>query len=87
MYNVNGFPITLSQELQGNLGTGEDETGSRKNPNAFHVNDQSGTVQPIGYPFSFPLNLPDAWNPNLPWGSSPCPSEMSTSYSNNDCYT
>ncbi|KAF8408097.1 hypothetical protein HHK36_007238 [Tetracentron sinense] len=87
MQQYNGFPITLSQELQGNLGTGEDETGSRKNPNAFHVNDQSGTVQPIGYPFSFPLNLPDAWNPNLPWGSSPCPSEMSTSYSNNDCYT
>ncbi|KAF8399470.1 hypothetical protein HHK36_015335 [Tetracentron sinense] len=82
MQECNGFPITLTQEI-GNMGTGEEDTGLRKNLNAFHANNQWETVQPIG----FPSNLPNAWRLNLLWDSPPCPSEMSTSYSTNKCYT
>ncbi|OVA13361.1 NAC domain [Macleaya cordata] len=79
----NGFSLTLPQEMQGNMGTGEEETYSRKNPNAFQVNsNQWGTIRSVGFPF----DLPDAWKTNLPWDSPPCPSEMSTSYSTNKCY-
>lgn len=83
-----GFSISLPQEIQANMTAEEDETEiSRKNPNPNQDNNSWGTVRPIGFPFSLPLNLPDAWKPNLPWDSPPCPSEMSTTYSTNNCYT
>jgi hypothetical protein len=79
-----GFSISLLQEIQENMGTGEDEGGLRKNSGAA-PNDEWGTIRSIGFPFSLPSN--DVWKPNLPWDSPPCPSEMSTSYSTNKCYT
>lgn len=79
-----GFSISLPQEMQENVATGEDEGGLRKNSGAA-PNDEWGTIRSIGFPFSLPSN--DAWKPNLPWDSPPCPSEMSTSYSTNKCYT
>ncbi|KAE8021673.1 hypothetical protein FH972_007544 [Carpinus fangiana] len=80
-----GFSISMPQEMQENMGTGEDYEAAggliRKNSN-----DEWGTIRSIGFPFSLPSN--DAWiKPNLPWDSPPCPSEMSTSYSTNTCYT
>ncbi|XP_030942005.1 protein FEZ [Quercus lobata] len=79
-----GFSISLPQEMQENLGTGEDVSGLRKNQGAA-LNNQWETIQSIGFPFNLPSN--DAWRPNLPWDSAPCPSEMSTNYSTNKCYT
>ncbi|GMY13632.1 protein FEZ-like [Fagus crenata] len=79
-----GFSIGLPQEMQENMGIGEDEAGLRKNQGAA-FNNQWGTIQSIGFPFTLPSD--DAWRPNLPWDSPPCPSEMSTSYSTNKCYT
>ncbi|KAF8390212.1 hypothetical protein HHK36_024735 [Tetracentron sinense] len=84
--HYNGFSITLPQEMQGNMGTGE-ETCLRKNPNTNLVNNQWGTIRSIEFPFSLPSNLPEAWKPNVQWDSPPCPSELSTSYSTNKCYT
>ncbi|KAK3212715.1 hypothetical protein Dsin_017421 [Dipteronia sinensis] len=83
---VRGFSISLPQEMQGHTIIEEDdESGSRKNP---QENNQWGSVRSIGFPFSLPLNMPEAWKPNnLPWDSPPCPSEMSTTYSPNNCYT
>lgn len=78
-----GFSISMPQEMQENMGTGEDEAAGliRKNSN-----DEWGTIRSIGFPFSLPSNETN-WKPNLPWDSPPCPSEMSTSYSTNTCYT
>jgi hypothetical protein len=82
----NGFSINLLQEMQGDIGTG-DETGLRKNPSSIQDNNLLGTIRSIGFPFSLPSNLPDAWKSNLPWDSPSCPSEMSTTYSTNKCHT
>ncbi|CAK7328006.1 unnamed protein product, partial [Dovyalis caffra] len=83
----NGFSINLLQEMQGNMGTGEEDAGLRKNPGSIHDNNMVGTIRSIGFPFSLPSNLPDAWKSNLPWDSPSCPSEMSTTYSTSKCYT
>ncbi|XP_010258365.1 PREDICTED: protein FEZ [Nelumbo nucifera] len=85
---LNGFSISLPQEMQGHMGTGVEETCLRKNSNISYVNNQQWeNVRTIGFPFSLPSSTFDAWKPNFPWDSSPCPSEMSTSYSTNKCYT
>ncbi|KAJ4823934.1 hypothetical protein Tsubulata_009769, partial [Turnera subulata] len=90
--HFNGYSINLSssQEIQGTMSTREDEEANlRKNPS--HAPDHSsqwGTIRSIGFPFSFPSTLPDAWKPNLPWDSPSCPSEISTTYSTTSkCYT
>ncbi|KDP27142.1 hypothetical protein JCGZ_19841 [Jatropha curcas] len=75
----NGFAISLSQDTQANMGAEEDEANLRKNSNGIYDNNQWGTVRSIGFPFSLPSNLP--------WDSPPCPSEMSSTYSTNKCYT
>ncbi|KAG7985391.1 hypothetical protein I3843_03G023800 [Carya illinoinensis] len=82
---LSGFSVSLPQDVQENLGTGEDEAGFSRNLDATLLNNQWGTIRSIGFPFSLPSN--DAWKPNLSWDSPPCPSEMSTSYSANKCYT
>ncbi|OVA09013.1 NAC domain [Macleaya cordata] len=83
-----GFSITLPQEMQGNMGLGEEEeTWLRKNTNTFNVNDQWGTIRSVEFPFSLPSTLPDVWRSTLAWDSLPCPSEISTSCSTNNCYT
>ncbi|KAJ6926903.1 protein FEZ-like [Populus alba x Populus x berolinensis] len=83
----NGFSINLVQEMQGNTGTGDDEAGFRKNPSSIHENNLVGTIRSIGFPFSLPPNLADAWKSNLAWDSPSCPSEMSTTCSTNKCNT
>ncbi|KAK9277020.1 hypothetical protein L1049_006559 [Liquidambar formosana] len=82
------FSITLPHEMQGRV-SNEEETGLIKNSNLTHFDEyQWGTVRSIGFPFSLPLNLGDAWKSNLQWDSSPSPSDqMSTSFSTNKCYT
>ncbi|KAJ7970981.1 NAC domain protein [Quillaja saponaria] len=79
------FSISEPQQMLGNMGSEAVEESSRKNTGAIQATQQWGTVRSIGFPFSLPLN--DDWKPNLPWDSPPCPSEMSTSYSTNKCYT
>ncbi|KAF9663725.1 hypothetical protein SADUNF_Sadunf17G0081900 [Salix dunnii] len=81
----NGFSINLLQEMQGNIGTG-DETGLRQDPSSIQDNNLLGTIRSIAFPFSLPPNLPQAWKSNLPWDSPSCPSEMSTTYSTNKCH-
>lgn len=87
-----GFSINLSQnQTQGNMETGENEGGFRKNlssstSHANNNNGQWGSIRPIAFPFSLASD-DDAWKPTLPSDSPPCPSDMSTSYSTNKCYT
>ncbi|XP_073304211.1 NAC transcription factor 29-like [Primulina huaijiensis] len=59
---------------QGNLGQGE---GLVQNVEQFDVN--------MGFGYSFPSSLGDAWRSNFLWDSSPCPSELSANYSTNNC--
>ncbi|XP_002270334.1 protein FEZ [Vitis vinifera] len=82
----NGFPVTLPQDIQGNVCSGE-EAALLKNLNVIHGDDQWESVRAMGFPFGLPLNMAEGWKPNMLWDSSPCPSEMSTSYSTNKCYT
>ncbi|OAY56805.1 protein FEZ [Manihot esculenta] len=86
-HQFNGFSISLHQDTQGSVGAEDGETGLRKNPSGFHDNSQWENMQSIGFPFSLPSNIPDDWKSNLPWDSPPCPSEMSSNYSANKCYT
>ncbi|OMO61933.1 No apical meristem (NAM) protein [Corchorus olitorius] len=67
------FSISLSQDMQGNAGVGD--------------NNHWGNIRSMGFPFSLPSNGCDSWKPNLPWDSPQCPSEMSTTYSTDKCYT
>ncbi|WKA04626.1 hypothetical protein VitviT2T_022642 [Vitis vinifera] len=83
----NGFSISLPEDLQGNIHTGEEDTGFRKSASAGQANNPCGNIRSIGFPFSLPSNVADPWKLNLPWDSPPCPSEMSTSYSTNKGYT
>ncbi|XP_017971925.1 PREDICTED: putative NAC domain-containing protein 94 [Theobroma cacao] len=84
-----GFPGTLPHEMQGNINNnGDHESSLLKNLNVMtHVDDQWEPVRSIGFPFSLPMSMGDAWKPSMPWDSS-CPSEMSTSFSTTTkCYT
>ncbi|XP_021299854.1 putative NAC domain-containing protein 94 [Herrania umbratica] len=83
------FPGTLPHEMQGNINNnGDHESSLLKNLNVMtHVDDQWEPVRSIGFPFSLPMSMGDAWKPSMPWDSS-CPSEMSTSFSTTTkCYT
>ena len=82
-----GFSISLPHDMQPNMATDTEEQGWRKNPCPVQLN-QYETGRTIGFPFSLPPN--DAWNKataTVAWDSLPCPSELSTSYSTNKCYT
>ncbi|XAR51744.1 hypothetical protein NMG60_11006462 [Bertholletia excelsa] len=81
----NCFSISSSQDMQGIIGSEEDDTSLRKNPSTALTNNQWENIRSIGFPFSLPRNLPDAWKPTLSWGSPTCPREMSTTYSSNKC--
>ncbi|KAG6713072.1 hypothetical protein I3842_05G132400 [Carya illinoinensis] len=74
--------INLLQDMQRNV-NGEQAHALMKNPPL--TDDQLESVHSIGFPFSLPLNN-DAWKPDLGWDSSPCPSEMSTSFSTTKSY-
>ncbi|WRX21687.1 NAC domain - like 10, partial [Theobroma cacao] len=82
-----GFSISLPQDMQGNAGVGESEEGMKRNSNATPDDNPWGTIRSMGFPFSLPPNVPDTWKPNLPWDSPQCPSEMSTTYSTDKCYS
>lgn len=83
----NGFTVTLPQDIQSNVCNGE-EAAFLKNLHVTHGDDdQWESVRAVGFPFSFPLSMAESWKPNMLWDSSPSPSEMSTSYSTNKCYT
>ena len=84
----NGFPVILPQDIQSNVCSGE-EAALLKNLHVTHgdYHDQWESVRAIGFPFSLPLSMAESWKPNMLWDSSPSPSEMSTSYSTNKCYT
>ncbi|XP_077213832.1 putative NAC domain-containing protein 94 isoform X2 [Tasmannia lanceolata] len=84
-HQFNSFGVNLPQETQWNIDNGE-EMCIRKNSDCCHINNQSGTIRTVGFPFNV-SNLSDAWKPNLPWDSPPVPSEMSTSCSTNKSYT
>ncbi|RZC58629.1 hypothetical protein C5167_005936 [Papaver somniferum] len=76
-----GFSSMLPQEMQGNISFGEDEEAwLRRTTNTLSANDQWGTVRSVDFPFNLPIS-------NLTWDSLPCPSDISTSYSTNKCYT
>ncbi|KAJ6423577.1 hypothetical protein OIU84_024532 [Salix udensis] len=85
---LSGFSINPLQEMQMCTGDDHEEAGLRKNPGSIHESNLVGSIRSIGFPFSLPSNLPhDAWRSNLAWDSPSCPSEMSTTYSTNKCYT
>ncbi|KAK7833090.1 protein FEZ-like [Quercus suber] len=85
--HCNGFSFSLLQDMQGNIGSGGEQANAlMKNPNLTHADDHWETVRSIGFPLSLPSNN-DAWKTNLVWDSSPCPSEMSTSFSTTKSYT
>lgn len=90
--HTSGFSITLPQEMQvvNMISTQDDESRAAllKNqimtPNDDDVDqDWARTVRTLGFsPLGLPLNMNiDAWKSNFLWDSSPCPSEMSTTYS------
>ncbi|KAI3452838.1 hypothetical protein Pfo_009501 [Paulownia fortunei] len=72
----NGFSATATENMQGNLCHAEEAVLLVKDQNVGQLDDQWGILRSMGYPYSFPLTLPDAWKSNLPWDSSPCPSEL-----------
>ncbi|KAK7266373.1 hypothetical protein RIF29_19017 [Crotalaria pallida] len=80
-----GFSISLPQDnmqMQGttNMGTVVaglvEDHGWRKN---------LSPVQISGFPFN--LSPDDDWKPTFSWESHPCPSDMSTTFATNKCYT
>ncbi|XP_027096343.1 protein FEZ-like [Coffea arabica] len=84
------FSITVPDQVTRRNANHDDqeETALVNDPNVAQRDQLWGTMQPVGYPFNFPLNMGDAWKSNLFWDSSPCPSsDMSTNFSTNKCYT
>ncbi|XWS44295.1 hypothetical protein CRYUN_Cryun15aG0032700 [Craigia yunnanensis] len=81
------FSISFPQDMLSNAGVGENEEGTRKYSNSTPDYNHWETIRSIGFPFSLTPNAPDSWKPNLPWDSPQCPSEMSTTYSTDKCYT
>ncbi|KAI3848066.1 hypothetical protein MKW92_016671 [Papaver armeniacum] len=60
---------------------GEDEEAwLRRTTSTLSANDQWGTVRSVDFPFNLPTS-------NLTWDCLPCPSDISTSFSTNKCYT
>ncbi|PKI37715.1 hypothetical protein CRG98_041893 [Punica granatum] len=79
---MGGFSIGLASDMQASMGTGGvgEETGTRKDTGGGHANGQ-WAIPPrsVTFPFSLPTNML--------WDSPPCPSDMSTGFSTNKCYT
>ncbi|KAL2344482.1 hypothetical protein Fmac_005767 [Flemingia macrophylla] len=66
----NGYHIPLPRDMQGTIGN---HYGNVKIPNYANVprvDDQQLDVRSIGFPFTMPFNIGDAWNSNLHWDSS-----------------
>ena len=78
----NGFTVDLPSDI---LGGGEEE--KKNSCTVVNNNNQWGNMRTLSFPFSLPPNISDEWKLNFPWDYPPCPSEMSTSFSTNTCYT
>ncbi|CAJ2645315.1 unnamed protein product [Trifolium pratense] len=58
------------------------------NVNVPHVDEQElETVRSIGFPFTMPFNIGDAWKSSFVWDTSSCTSDEPSSYSTTKCYT
>jgi hypothetical protein len=58
------------------------------NVNVPNVDEQElETVRSIGFPFTMPFNIGDAWKSSLVWDTSSCTSDEPSSYSTTKCYT
>ncbi|KAF5735539.1 hypothetical protein HS088_TW15G01046 [Tripterygium wilfordii] len=83
--------VYMHQDMQENMGGvgEEDQGGLKKNQSETHDSNQWGTPRSIGFPFSLPSSVPNDWKLDLPWDSDspPWPSDTSSSYSTNKCYT
>ncbi|KEH19735.1 putative transcription factor NAM family [Medicago truncatula] len=76
--------------LQDHYNNGYPLLANIPNMNVPRVDDQQemDTVRPIGFPFSVPLNIGDAWkSSSLVWDTSSCTSDEPSSYSTTKCYT
>lgn len=76
--------------LQDHYNNGYPLMANIPNANVPRVDDQHelDTVRPIGFPFSVPLNIGDAWkSSSLVWDTSSCTSDEPSSYSTTKCYT
>ncbi|MBA0856610.1 hypothetical protein Goshw_000831 [Gossypium schwendimanii] len=82
-HQYGNFSISSPQDMQGNGGEVESEEGTRKTSDSIPDYSHLSMV----FPFRLSPNMPDSWKPNLPWDSPQCPSEMSTTYSTDKCYT
>ncbi|XP_027359382.1 protein FEZ [Abrus precatorius] len=76
-----GFSISLPHDMQPNMNieTGTEEQDWRKNQVQEQLNQWETASRTIGFPFNVP--------PTVAWDSPLCPSEISTTYSTNKCYT
>lgn len=90
------FSVTVlpdDQDMRRNINHAYQEGTGRtsvNDPNVALKDQQWGTMQSVGYPLiNLPLNnMADAWKCNFFWDSSPCPSsDISTSFSTNNCYS
>ncbi|PKU85301.1 protein FEZ-like [Dendrobium catenatum] len=83
----NGFTVTFPLEANGNLGTDEEDMIAKKTLSSIiGGNNQWGNLRTMNFPFNL-ASASDDWKLNLLWDSAICPSEMSTGYSTNKCYT
>ncbi|CAI9758653.1 unnamed protein product [Fraxinus pennsylvanica] len=71
-HQFNSFPIISSQEMEERISVEDDEWGLRRS---------------VAFPFNLPSTVPDERKSNFPWDTPPCPSEISTTYSTDKCYT
>lgn len=77
-----------SQEMQRSISMeDDDEARLRSNQTSTNDNTQWENIRSVGFPFSLTTSLADEWKPSLSWDSPPCPSEVSTSFSTNKCYS
>ncbi|KAL5981152.1 hypothetical protein ACLOJK_029072 [Asimina triloba] len=82
--NNNSFTVSLPQEVHVNDGEEKEEATI----STCHMNSQWGSNKNVNFPFNLPSDLSDEWKSNLIWGDAvPCPTELSTTYSTNKCYT
>ncbi|CAN4079373.1 unnamed protein product [Withania somnifera] len=85
---LNSFSICSPQEMQRSISM-EEEAGLRSNQTSTNDNTEWENLRSVGFPFSLTTNLADEWKPSssMSWDSPSCPSEISTTYSTNKCYT
>lgn len=75
--SFNGFLDVSSEDMQRNLGYGEGEV-SLEGKNVGEIDEKW-----MEFPYGFASNS----NLNFIWDSSPCPSDFSTNFSTNKCYS